>query len=563
MKILIDKSFLPNHKPLKLRSLLIVALLGLSSIAGLAAITVGGWNPHRVGVDVATGLNTSPLQKVWVMRIDLKNPAVTLYATQAGGSKDTINQTTPAFVTAHPTLAGAINANFFDPGLPSGAHVDVKGLLISQGVVVSSASAPPNFAAQCYFNAQGEPGINVSGTTPSGAHTAVGGDHVILASGVSQGPNVGREPRSAIGVSAGNYFAYLLVIDGRQPGWSDGATIKETGDWLERFGAYNGINLDGGGSSTFVLRNSAGNAIVQNHPSDGAPRPVGANIGVFAPALPTHVEAFALGGNSRLYKKSWVAGGSWSAWASMGTETWVSAPDLCSRGTGSYEVFIRNSTALWKKTWSGGGWSAWASLGAPAVGLTGDPTAVSYGPNNIDVFCRGGDGALWKNSFLNPGWSGWTSWGGQIQDNPDACSPGRNHIDVFYRGTDNHLRKVTWVAGEPLAWADLGEALTSGPGVVSYNSSVLDVFFRGTDNFLWKKTYSPSGWTASSRFNDCANLVGGPDASSRYSGQLEVMFRGGVNGDEIFKKAYETGSAWSVLQNLGAILASDPSTVAW
>ena len=79
---------------------------------------------------------------------------------------------------------------------------------------------------------------------------------------------VGRAPRSAVGVT--KYGDYIFaVVDGRQA-HSRGCTLNE---WatilLNDFGAVNAINLDGGGSTELVVRES-----IVNSPSDGKERPV-------------------------------------------------------------------------------------------------------------------------------------------------------------------------------------------------------------------------------------------------------------------------------------------------
>ena len=82
---------------------------------------------------------------------------------------------------------------------------------------------------------------------------------------------VGRAPRSAVGVTAdGNYI--LAVVDGRQA-HSVGLTLTAWAELLKKLGAYQAINLDGGGSSELVV----GGAI-QNSPSDGTERPVGSAL---------------------------------------------------------------------------------------------------------------------------------------------------------------------------------------------------------------------------------------------------------------------------------------------
>jgi hypothetical protein len=76
----------------------------------------------------------------------------------------------------------------------------------------------------------------------------------------------GRQPRTLLGWNpAGEKL--LVTVDGRQPDTSVGMTLAEAADLLLALGATDGINLDGGGSTTFV----AGGTVV-NTPSDVAVR---------------------------------------------------------------------------------------------------------------------------------------------------------------------------------------------------------------------------------------------------------------------------------------------------
>jgi uncharacterized protein YigE (DUF2233 family) len=86
-----------------------------------------------------------------------------------------------------------------------------------------------------------------------------------------------RHPRTAVGVMKDG-AVLLLVVDGRQKTLSRGATLAETAALLVKFGAVDGVNLDGGGSTTLALGGS-----VVNAPSDnGSERPVAAALLVFA-----------------------------------------------------------------------------------------------------------------------------------------------------------------------------------------------------------------------------------------------------------------------------------------
>lgn len=77
-----------------------------------------------------------------------------------------------------------------------------------------------------------------------------------------------RQPRSAMGVTADNQVL-LVAVDGRDPGYSVGATFEELSRILLAHGAVSALGLDSGGSSTLYAKGK-----VLNRASDGAPRPV-------------------------------------------------------------------------------------------------------------------------------------------------------------------------------------------------------------------------------------------------------------------------------------------------
>ncbi len=93
----------------------------------------------------------------------------------------------------------------------------------------------------------------------------------ILPSFVSDG-----HPRTAIAkLKTGQIL--LVTVDGRQPGESVGMSLTMLADLLIEFGAAEAINLDGGGSTTMVIRNK-----LVNKPSDATgERPVSDAILIF------------------------------------------------------------------------------------------------------------------------------------------------------------------------------------------------------------------------------------------------------------------------------------------
>ena len=81
---------------------------------------------------------------------------------------------------------------------------------------------------------------------------------------------VRRNPRTLAGVTAQGKLL-LVVVDGRQPGYSVGASFEESALIMQSLGAQQAVNLDGGGSSAVTL---SGELI--NRPSDATgERPLG------------------------------------------------------------------------------------------------------------------------------------------------------------------------------------------------------------------------------------------------------------------------------------------------
>lgn len=89
---------------------------------------------------------------------------------------------------------------------------------------------------------------------------------------------LGRDARTVIGVSEDGMTVIIATADGRQRG-SPGATSAEMGMLLVEFGAWRGMNLDGGKSVTMFVASEGG---VVNHPVLGREREVVSHVGVYA-----------------------------------------------------------------------------------------------------------------------------------------------------------------------------------------------------------------------------------------------------------------------------------------
>lgn len=121
---------------------------------------------------------------------------------------------------------------------------------------------------------------------PDNVFHAISGDRMLILAGeiVADLDDSVTHPRTAIGVNRNGRYVYLVVVDGRQPFYSQGATFQELAELLKDLGAHFAMALDGGGSSTLVVAGENGEAVVLNSPIDsyipGRERPVANHFGV-------------------------------------------------------------------------------------------------------------------------------------------------------------------------------------------------------------------------------------------------------------------------------------------
>ena len=113
----------------------------------------------------------------------------------------------------------------------------------------------------------------------------IAGSHQILADGSVPDLPAGdledtEHPRTAVGISKDGSELFVTTIDGRSES-SGGMSLEDMGEFFADIGAYNAVNLDGGGSTTMLARTAGADApALQNDPSDGKQRTV-ANALVF------------------------------------------------------------------------------------------------------------------------------------------------------------------------------------------------------------------------------------------------------------------------------------------
>lgn len=231
---------------------------------------------------------------IHLISIDLNKANVEFQGTKVlGGS---IERSLPAQRTTtflkNQKLDIAINASLFRPFYASnllhyypheGDLVNVSGLGISNGVQYSEAS--PGWGVACFQGAK----VTFDATQcRKEATIAVSGSGLIVHQGKSayrtrqQANSEIPEPQSSLALTRDGVLL-LVVVDGRQSGYSEGMTGAELAEFLLSRGATDALRLDGGGSTTLALRRGEKGIVLNSPIHVGIPmleRPVANHFGV-------------------------------------------------------------------------------------------------------------------------------------------------------------------------------------------------------------------------------------------------------------------------------------------
>ena len=228
---------------------------------------------------------------VHVMAIDLQTAKLEFLVTPSPNTSNVLcTRVTSKFLEEFKVHV-AINGGYFsyvdtsvDPNIycPNGGlPVRVSDYAASRGKIYS-----PQKTAQpiIYIGQRNQVTINKE---QGKVFNAISGDRIVVENGVvvknlaANAPN----PRTAVGLSKNARWLTLMVVDGRQAGYSEGVTFPELAELLISFGVHTGVNMDGGGSSTMSIKGFDGKARNLNSPIDmakpGRERAVANHLGLF------------------------------------------------------------------------------------------------------------------------------------------------------------------------------------------------------------------------------------------------------------------------------------------
>jgi len=238
--------------------------------------------------------------RIWISKVDLSNPGVRFVLTPPAefAGDDAKFETRCANTLEFAQQTGvqlAINTSAFAPFRPeAGQPMDVVGLAAIDGKVFSPPD--PRFGAM-YISKTGRVCLEGPRPAPEQTWQAVGGFRMLLddeklavAKDVARSSFGGLNPRTAVGVDRDGAHLWIVVADGRQPDVSMGITLVELAALFRALGAHDALNLDGGGSTTFVVQNSDRTHEVVNVPvgrkTPGSLRQVANNLGILLPGPP-------------------------------------------------------------------------------------------------------------------------------------------------------------------------------------------------------------------------------------------------------------------------------------
>lgn len=223
---------------------------------------------------------------IFALRVDMSKGNVSLTTLMPNNTTQYGLQTVKAMAEQRDVAGGkivaAVNADFFDWTPVSGRP---------WGPVVVEETVVKNFAkegvgATSYFGVKKDGSLSIDLVSALSAadyngfsNMAGGGTNLLYLKGSPRVYNDAvREPRTLIGYTT-DKKVYILVVDGRQSGYSVGMTIDELTAVMGSLGVYSATNLDGGGSSTMVLKSNGAFEVVNRY-SDASPRAVANAIAV-------------------------------------------------------------------------------------------------------------------------------------------------------------------------------------------------------------------------------------------------------------------------------------------
>ena len=261
--------------------ILISIIIGSFTTILLSAETKKSQTEHlgNLGINYDFKQFDKPIpNRVHILRIDIASdriePKVELGPDPDGNGPAEVALTDPRKLASNPSVIAFINTNPWD-SFPNkdgkknrswhlGQPVDIHGLAGTKSIMRSTAT-PSNTSV--WFDASDK--VHFGHQATDKPNEATTGFQLIVSEGkLTVGKGGPRHPRTAIGANKSGEILWLVVVDGRQKGFSEGMDMHELATIMKELGCWRATNMDGGGSSVMGLINKSGEMKIMNSPSD-------------------------------------------------------------------------------------------------------------------------------------------------------------------------------------------------------------------------------------------------------------------------------------------------------
>lgn len=292
--ILLKKRYIDKFRKTVIYAAVFTVLTG-SMFEGVPAFALGGFNLkseavtdliNEYSLDIAPGVaekhysfedKEGKMTEVFVTEVDVKNPAVSIEAATPNDGdsygRQTVREQAGLVSADSHRVVAAVNGDYFN--MSTG---EPFGVVYKDGRAVK----PGQFSTWKFFavTKDGKPVIGDAAyfeQIKGSIKEALGGQAILVKDGKAfETPefNPERNPRTAVCIrSDGSVF--FAAVDGRQEPYSSGISAGDFAELLIDLGAEHALDLDGGGSTTYVSTNPGEDGLkLKNRPSDGIERSV-------------------------------------------------------------------------------------------------------------------------------------------------------------------------------------------------------------------------------------------------------------------------------------------------
>lgn len=231
---------------------------------------------------------------VYAVNVDLsQNTLITGYkdydTSGTWGMQRVREQAAAAEANRRVNIVAAFNGDFYNMGTG-----EPSGVLVMNGITVKSLASAQE--KNWFAVTEDNKAYIGTGTLPENTVEAIGGATMLIKDGqinVSESDTT-KNPRTAVGIKAdGNVL--ILSANGRQEPFSSGYTYYELAEKMLELGCVDALNLDGGGSATYLAQYAGTDELVlANSPSDGQERSVSSSLFVVSNSEKTGVFGSAI-----------------------------------------------------------------------------------------------------------------------------------------------------------------------------------------------------------------------------------------------------------------------------